>query len=220
MSNIPGNLFLLGITISISFFAFGVHTSRSRDKSFECFFYLLIAALSTCITARWSLETISFYQAEYSLPPEFGWVIALIGLMVGMFSSFALTGLRPVGKSPTQSGFFGWVLLSTVTLVPSVIYMYVARGVLSPFIGIVDDGKYAINSFILWFALFVLLNMVSLLIHAMHELCKTAKEAFAACDDKRIKKDYLKFIDFKKELNRREAKKENEEEPQINKEQP
>ena len=156
---IPGNLYILGIIISISFFTLGIYTSRSNEKGFEGFFYLIISAMSTCMVARWSVSTVSFIGTDYSLPVECGWLIAIIGLMIGTLSTLKLIFLEN-----TENDLPGRLMCSLFVLMPSIIYIYLPAGVLSPFIGVVDDADHTINIFVYFFGAFIILYLLCLFI--------------------------------------------------------
>ena len=157
LSDIPGNLFILGIIISISFFTLGIYTSRSNEKGFEGFFYLIMSAMSTCIVARWSVSTVSFIGTDYSLPVECGWLIAVIGLIIGTLSTLNLIFL-----DDTKNDLPGRLMCSLFVLMPSIIYIYLPAGVLSPFIGVVDDALHTINVFVFFFGAFIILYILIL----------------------------------------------------------
>ncbi len=159
LPDIPGNLFILGIIISISFFTLGIYTSRSNEKGFEGFFYLIVSAMSTCVVARWSVSTVSFIGTDYSLPVECGWLIAFIGLLIGTLSTLKLIFLEN-----TEYGLSGSLLCSSLALMPSIIYVYLVPGILSPFIGVADDAAHTINTFMFLFVGSIVLYLLSVFI--------------------------------------------------------
>lgn len=190
MTSIPGNLFLLGIVISILFFALGVRSFRFKKQWFEGAIYFIISAFSTCLLARIALNPIAFDNSELVIESARScWAIAIIGMFIGWFAPFRML----MHKKRSMKT----VVKSVILVLLFVVYAYMSPWLLCPFETGLDGTVESIDGMNNGFAILVLVYFISMAVSSIVEVYESKKA------DKAKDGGHVKYIDFKKELRKR-----------------
>lgn len=190
MTSIPGNLFLLGIVISILFFYLGARSFRFKKQWFEGAIYFIISASSTCLLARMALNPVTFGNSELVIDSARScWAIAIIGLFIGWFAPFRMLVYRKLSYNSIMKSVF-LVLLFLV-------YMYLVPGLLYTFETISEGTVDAIVGMNYGFSVFVLLHFIAMIARALAGLYDS-KKADKTKENSNIKPE-AENIDPKKE---------------------